>query len=329
MAHVGVGDTGSRSSTSILPNADLAGDFADKRDDRRRHRRRDRRRDESVPLRRASVVLGRTTSGNNDQPGGSNPVAAGLETPTREAHSASQRSRCRGHRNTHLATKAPRDIATRRGPLGNVSSNVPSCRDLGYGRRRYPSLDPGDGYCTLLNPESTHLGHPSGNSKQWAATSPWSTLLNRATHLHRSPPRKSSGQVLEEAPGSRPFAYLTVRPIVLARGCAVSSGTRRGVRICTAHSRGLPFCSCLLSPPTTFPAGTLSELWRGVRTAVRSRNTFSQMGAGFESMSGGELQGMTKDLAESRNEAIGRLIAEARRTAEHDRGDPVRHHRDR
>ena len=44
---------------------------------------------------------------------------------------------------------------------------------------------------------------------------------------------------------------------------------------------------------------------------VRSRNAFSQIGAGFKSMFGGELQGMTKNLAESRNEAMNRLIAEA------------------
>ena len=45
---------------------------------------------------------------------------------------------------------------------------------------------------------------------------------------------------------------------------------------------------------------------------VRSRNAFAQMGAGFKSMFGGELAGMTKTLADSRNEAMGRLIAEAR-----------------
>ena len=45
---------------------------------------------------------------------------------------------------------------------------------------------------------------------------------------------------------------------------------------------------------------------------VRSRNAFSQMGAGFKSMFGGELQGMTKNLAESRNEAMNRLMTEAR-----------------
>lgn len=45
---------------------------------------------------------------------------------------------------------------------------------------------------------------------------------------------------------------------------------------------------------------------------VRSRNAFSQMGAGLKSMFGGELQGMTKNLTESRNEAMGRRIEEAR-----------------
>lgn len=45
---------------------------------------------------------------------------------------------------------------------------------------------------------------------------------------------------------------------------------------------------------------------------VRSRNAFSQMGAGLKSIFGGELQGMTKNLAESRNEAMGRLFEEAR-----------------
>ena len=45
---------------------------------------------------------------------------------------------------------------------------------------------------------------------------------------------------------------------------------------------------------------------------VRSRNAFAQMGAGFKSMFGGELQGMTKQLTESRNEAMGRLFDSAK-----------------
>jgi uncharacterized protein YbjQ (UPF0145 family) len=45
---------------------------------------------------------------------------------------------------------------------------------------------------------------------------------------------------------------------------------------------------------------------------VRSRNAFSQMGAGLKSMFGGELQGMTKNLIESRNEVMGRMLEHAR-----------------
>src|SRR6266516_7710550 len=45
---------------------------------------------------------------------------------------------------------------------------------------------------------------------------------------------------------------------------------------------------------------------------VRSRNALSQMGAGLKSMFGGELQGMTKNLADSRNEVMGRMLDAAR-----------------
>jgi uncharacterized protein YbjQ (UPF0145 family) len=45
---------------------------------------------------------------------------------------------------------------------------------------------------------------------------------------------------------------------------------------------------------------------------VRSRNAFSQFGAGLKSMFGDELQGITRNLAESRNEAMTRLVNEAR-----------------
>ena len=45
---------------------------------------------------------------------------------------------------------------------------------------------------------------------------------------------------------------------------------------------------------------------------VRSRNAFSQLGAGFKSMFGGELQGMTRNLSESCNEVMGRMLEHAR-----------------
>jgi uncharacterized protein YbjQ (UPF0145 family) len=54
----------------------------------------------------------------------------------------------------------------------------------------------------------------------------------------------------------------------------------------------------------------LGEVWG---LTVRSRNAFSQMGAGLKSMFGGELKGMTKALYESRNETMNRMIEEATR----------------
>jgi uncharacterized protein YbjQ (UPF0145 family) len=54
----------------------------------------------------------------------------------------------------------------------------------------------------------------------------------------------------------------------------------------------------------------LGEVWG---LTVRSRNAFSQMGAGLKSMFGGELKGMTKALYESRNETMSRMIEEANR----------------
>lgn len=44
---------------------------------------------------------------------------------------------------------------------------------------------------------------------------------------------------------------------------------------------------------------------------VRSRNVGSQIGASLKSLAGGELKGMTKMLAEGREQATERLIEEA------------------
>jgi uncharacterized protein YbjQ (UPF0145 family) len=44
---------------------------------------------------------------------------------------------------------------------------------------------------------------------------------------------------------------------------------------------------------------------------VRSRNAFSQIGAGLKSILGGELKGMTKALSDSRYEVMQRLAEEA------------------
>ena len=44
---------------------------------------------------------------------------------------------------------------------------------------------------------------------------------------------------------------------------------------------------------------------------VRSRNIGSQIGAGLKSIVGGELKGMTKMLADSRRDVVGRMVEEA------------------
>jgi uncharacterized protein YbjQ (UPF0145 family) len=44
---------------------------------------------------------------------------------------------------------------------------------------------------------------------------------------------------------------------------------------------------------------------------VRSRNAFSQFGAGLKSLAGGELKGMTKNLETSREEVVQRMAEEA------------------
>jgi len=44
---------------------------------------------------------------------------------------------------------------------------------------------------------------------------------------------------------------------------------------------------------------------------VRSRNLGSQLGAGFKSMLGGELKGMTKALTDSRAQVVERMVEEA------------------
>jgi len=62
---------------------------------------------------------------------------------------------------------------------------------------------------------------------------------------------------------------------------------------------------------------------------VRSRNAFSQFGAGLKSIVGGELKGMTTNLINSRNEVMGRMLEEAqKRGGERRRRDALRHLRD-
>jgi uncharacterized protein YbjQ (UPF0145 family) len=68
----------------------------------------------------------------------------------------------------------------------------------------------------------------------------------------------------------------------------------------------------LISTMNDLPGYVVEEVLGEVfGLTVRSRNVGSQLGASLKSLMGGELGGMTKMLAQGREEAIGRLVAEA------------------
>jgi uncharacterized protein YbjQ (UPF0145 family) len=68
----------------------------------------------------------------------------------------------------------------------------------------------------------------------------------------------------------------------------------------------------LIATTNDIPGYEVQEVFGEVfGLTVRSRNIGSQIGAGLKSIIGGELGGMTKMLAQGREEAIARLVAEA------------------
>jgi uncharacterized protein YbjQ (UPF0145 family) len=68
----------------------------------------------------------------------------------------------------------------------------------------------------------------------------------------------------------------------------------------------------ILSTMNDLPGYEITEVLGEVfGITVRSRNVGSQLGAGFKSLVGGELKGMTKMLSESRVHAQDRLVEEA------------------
>ena len=68
----------------------------------------------------------------------------------------------------------------------------------------------------------------------------------------------------------------------------------------------------LITTANDFPGYTVEEVYGEVfGLTVRSRNVGSQIGASLKSLVGGELGGMTKMLAQGREEAIQRLTQEA------------------
>jgi uncharacterized protein YbjQ (UPF0145 family) len=67
----------------------------------------------------------------------------------------------------------------------------------------------------------------------------------------------------------------------------------------------------LISTMNDVPGRVVDEVLGEVfGLTVRSRNLGSQIGAGFKSMLGGELKGMTTMLAQGREQAIQRLVEE-------------------
>jgi uncharacterized protein YbjQ (UPF0145 family) len=68
----------------------------------------------------------------------------------------------------------------------------------------------------------------------------------------------------------------------------------------------------LISTMNDLPGYEVTEVLGEVfGLTVRSRNIGSQFGAAFKSLGGGELRGMTKNLAMSRQEVIERMVQEA------------------
>jgi uncharacterized protein YbjQ (UPF0145 family) len=68
----------------------------------------------------------------------------------------------------------------------------------------------------------------------------------------------------------------------------------------------------LISTMNDLPGYDVEEVFGEVfGLTVRARNVGSQIGASFKSLVGGELQGMTKMLAEGRAHASERLVEEA------------------
>jgi uncharacterized protein YbjQ (UPF0145 family) len=68
----------------------------------------------------------------------------------------------------------------------------------------------------------------------------------------------------------------------------------------------------LVSTMNDLPGYEITEVLGEVfGVTVRSRNVGAQLGAGLKSLVGGELKGMTKNLANSRQEVMERMVAEA------------------
>ena len=69
----------------------------------------------------------------------------------------------------------------------------------------------------------------------------------------------------------------------------------------------------LISTMNDIPGYDITEVLGEVfGLTVRARNVGSQIGSGLKALVGGELKGMTKNLAASREEVIQRMVEEAK-----------------
>src|SRR5439155_21039651 len=96
-------------------------------------------------------------------------------------------------------------------------------------------------------------------------------------------------------------------------GSVVGGGTRVGWSPHNVDPRGPGGArAMLITTMNDVPGHEITDVYGEVfGLTVRSRNAFSQVGAGLKSMFGSELKGMTKALAESREEVISRMVEEA------------------
>jgi uncharacterized protein YbjQ (UPF0145 family) len=68
----------------------------------------------------------------------------------------------------------------------------------------------------------------------------------------------------------------------------------------------------LIATTNDIPGYEIDEVYGEVfGLTVRSRNVGAQLGAGLKAIVGGELKGMTKQLSDSRQEVINRMVEEA------------------
>ncbi|HEX4019280.1 MAG TPA: YbjQ family protein [Frankiaceae bacterium] len=90
--------------------------------------------------------------------------------------------------------------------------------------------------------------------------------------------------------------------------CAITGGIRTTI---SRHpsNRG---SAMLISTMNDIPGYQITQVLGEVfGLTVRSRNVGSQIGASFKSLAGGELKGMTKNLHDSRQQVIERMVGEA------------------